>query len=143
MSYLICIFQFQNNSKYIRAKINVSMLCQTFLDPPDIDPKKATRDNLICKIFYVAHGKYSSAFFPQVFMCVCVLYGLVYISGVLQGCSVRGDQYNWHPWKENLSLTHWDFGLGNYRVISVAPAICGFFLGFFFTLLMPNAGRVK
>ncbi|XP_072038736.1 ceramide transfer protein-like [Amphiura filiformis] len=44
-----------NNSKYIRAKINVSMLCQTFLDPPDIDKKKAKRSNLVCKIFYVAH----------------------------------------------------------------------------------------
>ncbi len=34
------------------------MLCQTFLDPPNIDKKKATRNNLVCKIYYVAHGKY-------------------------------------------------------------------------------------
>ncbi|XP_071487817.1 ceramide transfer protein-like [Diadema antillarum] len=43
-------------SKCIRAKVNVSMLCQTFLDPPDTPIETATRDNLVCKIYYVAHA---------------------------------------------------------------------------------------
>ncbi|XP_022096492.1 collagen type IV alpha-3-binding protein-like [Acanthaster planci] len=43
-------------SKCIRAKINVCMLCQTFLDPPDTKLEDATRDNLVCKIYYVAHA---------------------------------------------------------------------------------------
>ncbi|XP_071844879.1 ceramide transfer protein-like isoform X2 [Apostichopus japonicus] len=43
------------SGKCIRAKLNVSMLCQTFLDPPDIKPEDATRDNLLCKVFYISH----------------------------------------------------------------------------------------
>lgn len=48
---------FQNVGKCIRAKLNVSMLCETFLDPPDINPEEATRDNLVCKVYYISHGK--------------------------------------------------------------------------------------
>ncbi|KAJ8029896.1 Collagen type IV alpha-3-binding protein [Holothuria leucospilota] len=44
-----------NVGKCIRAKLNVSMLCETFLDPPDINPEEATRDNLVCKVYYISH----------------------------------------------------------------------------------------
>ncbi|XP_071795324.1 ceramide transfer protein-like isoform X3 [Asterias amurensis] len=44
------------SNKGIRAKINVCMLCQTFLDSPDVNKENATRDNLVCKIYYVAHA---------------------------------------------------------------------------------------
>ncbi|XP_041464970.1 ceramide transfer protein-like [Lytechinus variegatus] len=58
-SWLVINFSTEHpkaTSKCIRAKVNVSMLCQTFLDPPDIPKEKATRENLVCKIYYVAHA---------------------------------------------------------------------------------------
>lgn len=65
------LFNLQNASKCIRAKLNVSMLCQTFLDPPDIKPEDVTRDNLVCKVFYISHGKneYVIPPHPEILQC--------------------------------------------------------------------------
>lgn len=40
-------------SKYVRIRITVSMMCQTFIDPPQ-ENEQVTRDNLTCKITYCA-----------------------------------------------------------------------------------------
>uniref|UniRef100_A0A671QVN3 Collagen type IV alpha-3-binding protein n=1 Tax=Sinocyclocheilus anshuiensis TaxID=1608454 RepID=A0A671QVN3_9TELE len=44
----------QPSARCIRAKINVAMICQTLISPPEGD-KEITRDNILCKITYVAN----------------------------------------------------------------------------------------
>lgn len=54
---LICVVTFlQPSSRCIRAKINVAMICQTLVSPPE-GGKEISRDDLLCKITYVANGK--------------------------------------------------------------------------------------
>lgn len=45
----------QPTSRCVRAKINIAMICQTLVSPPDGD-KEISRDNILCKITYVANG---------------------------------------------------------------------------------------
>lgn len=47
----------QPTSRCVRAKINIGMICQTLVSPPEGD-KEISRDNILCKITYVANGVY-------------------------------------------------------------------------------------
>uniref|UniRef100_A0A8C1W6Q1 Ceramide transfer protein n=1 Tax=Cyprinus carpio TaxID=7962 RepID=A0A8C1W6Q1_CYPCA len=42
------------NNRCVRAKINIAMICQTLVSPPEGD-KEISRDNILCKITYVAN----------------------------------------------------------------------------------------
>ncbi|XP_056094113.1 ceramide transfer protein isoform X2 [Rhinichthys klamathensis goyatoka] len=58
-TWLVCNFSVDHDSyppsaRCIRAKINVAMICQTLVSPPEGD-KDITRDNILCKITYVAN----------------------------------------------------------------------------------------
>ncbi|XP_076145158.1 ceramide transfer protein isoform X4 [Alosa pseudoharengus] len=58
-TWLVCNFSVEHDSspptnKCIRAKINVAMICQTLVSPPEGD-KEISRDNILCKITYVAN----------------------------------------------------------------------------------------
>ncbi|XP_077087771.1 ceramide transfer protein isoform X2 [Siphateles boraxobius] len=58
-TWLVCNFSVDHDSyppsaRCIRAKINVAMICQTLISPPEGD-KDITRDNILCKITYVAN----------------------------------------------------------------------------------------
>ncbi|XDV20254.1 hypothetical protein PO909_025607 [Leuciscus waleckii] len=58
-TWLVCNFSvdhdsYQSSARCIRAKINVAMICQTLISPPEGD-KDITRDNILCKITYVAN----------------------------------------------------------------------------------------
>lgn len=46
----------QLNNRCVRAKINIAMICQTLVSPPEGN-KEISRDNILCKITYVANGK--------------------------------------------------------------------------------------
>lgn len=50
------LLNFQPTNRCVRAKINVAMICQTLVSPPEGD-KEISRDNILCKITYVANGK--------------------------------------------------------------------------------------
>lgn len=45
----------QPPGRCVRAKINIGMICQTLVSPPEGD-KEISRDNILCKITYVANG---------------------------------------------------------------------------------------
>nr|ABV60276.1 goodpasture antigen-binding protein variant 2 [Danio rerio] len=58
-TWLVCNFSVDHDgyppsTRCIRAKINVAMICQTLISPPEGD-KEISRDNIICKITYVAN----------------------------------------------------------------------------------------
>ncbi|XP_018613983.1 collagen type IV alpha-3-binding protein isoform X2 [Scleropages formosus] len=58
-TWLVCNFSVdhENNpptNRCVRAKINVAMICQTLVSPPEGD-KEISRDNILCKITYVAN----------------------------------------------------------------------------------------
>ncbi|XP_044030444.1 ceramide transfer protein-like isoform X11 [Siniperca chuatsi] len=58
-TWLVCNFSVdhddaQPTSKCVRAKINIGMICQTLVSPPEGD-KEISRDNILCKITYVAN----------------------------------------------------------------------------------------
>ncbi|XP_035234348.1 ceramide transfer protein-like isoform X2 [Anguilla anguilla] len=58
-TWLVCNFSVDHDSalptnKCVRAKINVAMICQTLVSPPEGD-KEISRDNILCKITYVAN----------------------------------------------------------------------------------------
>ncbi|KAM6965301.1 LOW QUALITY PROTEIN: ceramide transfer protein-like [Aplochiton taeniatus] len=58
-TWLVCNFSVdhenaQPTNRCVRAKINVAMICQTLVSPPEGD-KEISRDNLLCKITYVAN----------------------------------------------------------------------------------------
>lgn len=58
-TWLVCNFSvdhdgYSPSTRCIRAKINVAMICQTLISPPEGD-KEITRDNILCKITYVAN----------------------------------------------------------------------------------------
>uniref|UniRef100_A0A8B9KJF5 Ceramide transfer protein n=1 Tax=Astyanax mexicanus TaxID=7994 RepID=A0A8B9KJF5_ASTMX len=79
-TWLVCNFSVDHDSyapssRCIRAKINVAMICQTLVSPPEGN-KEISRDNILCKITYVANGKYCSC-------CYTLLWLLIIIS-VLQ-----------------------------------------------------------
>ncbi|RMC16430.1 hypothetical protein DUI87_06759 [Hirundo rustica rustica] len=42
------------NNRCVRAKINIAMICQTLVSPPEGN-KEISRDNILCKITYVAN----------------------------------------------------------------------------------------
>lgn len=47
----------QLNNRCVRAKINIAMICQTLVSPPEGN-QEISRDNILCKITYVANGMY-------------------------------------------------------------------------------------
>lgn len=52
----------QPTNRCVRAKINIAMICQTLVSPPEGD-KEISRDNILCKITYVANGACGSVFY--------------------------------------------------------------------------------
>ncbi|XP_044050932.1 ceramide transfer protein-like isoform X3 [Siniperca chuatsi] len=59
-TWLVCNFSVDHDNalptnRCVRAKINVAMICQTLVSPPEGD-KEISRDNILCKITYVANG---------------------------------------------------------------------------------------
>uniref|UniRef100_A0A087XU10 Ceramide transfer protein n=1 Tax=Poecilia formosa TaxID=48698 RepID=A0A087XU10_POEFO len=59
-TWLVCNFsvdhdEAQSSSRCVRAKINIAMICQTLVSPPEGD-KEISRDNILCKITYVANA---------------------------------------------------------------------------------------
>uniref|UniRef100_A0A8C6SQF3 Ceramide transfer protein n=1 Tax=Neogobius melanostomus TaxID=47308 RepID=A0A8C6SQF3_9GOBI len=60
-TWLVCNFSVdhddaQTTSRCVRAKINIAIICQTLVSPPEGD-KEISRDNITCKITYVANGE--------------------------------------------------------------------------------------
>uniref|UniRef100_A0A3Q3FUW2 Ceramide transfer protein n=1 Tax=Kryptolebias marmoratus TaxID=37003 RepID=A0A3Q3FUW2_KRYMA len=58
-TWLVCNFSVDHNdaqptSRCVRAKINIAMICQTLVSPPEGD-KEISRNNIMCKITYVAN----------------------------------------------------------------------------------------
>uniref|UniRef100_A0A4W5KN91 Ceramide transfer protein n=1 Tax=Hucho hucho TaxID=62062 RepID=A0A4W5KN91_9TELE len=58
-TWLVCNFSVdhdnaQPTNRCVRAKINVAMICQTLVSPPEGN-KEISRDNILCKITYVAN----------------------------------------------------------------------------------------
>ncbi|XP_029017324.1 ceramide transfer protein-like isoform X2 [Betta splendens] len=58
-TWLVCNFSVDHDNalptnRCVRAKINVAMICQTLVSPPEGD-KEICRENLLCKITYVAN----------------------------------------------------------------------------------------
>ncbi|KAI7795593.1 ceramide transfer protein-like isoform X2 [Triplophysa rosa] len=58
-TWIVCNFSVdhdkaQPNNRCVRAKINIAMICQTLVSPPEGD-KEISRDNILCKITYVAN----------------------------------------------------------------------------------------
>ncbi|XP_055087615.1 ceramide transfer protein-like isoform X2 [Periophthalmus magnuspinnatus] len=58
-TWLVCNFSVDHDdaeptSRCVRAKINIAMICQTLVSPPEGD-KEISRDNITCKITYVAN----------------------------------------------------------------------------------------
>ncbi|XP_062340058.1 LOW QUALITY PROTEIN: ceramide transfer protein-like [Osmerus eperlanus] len=58
-TWLVCNFSVdhdnaQPTNRCVRAKINIAMICQTLVSPPEGD-KEISRDNILCKITYVAN----------------------------------------------------------------------------------------
>ncbi|XP_060762941.1 ceramide transfer protein isoform X1 [Neoarius graeffei] len=58
-TWIVCNFSVDHDrypptSRCIRAKINVAMICQTLVSPPEGN-KELGRDNILCKITYVAN----------------------------------------------------------------------------------------
>ncbi|KAG9355058.1 hypothetical protein JZ751_001771 [Albula glossodonta] len=58
-TWLVCNFSVDHDSalptnRCVRAKINVAMICQTLVSPPEGD-KEISRENILCKITYVAN----------------------------------------------------------------------------------------
>uniref|UniRef100_A0A674EUP1 Ceramide transfer protein n=1 Tax=Salmo trutta TaxID=8032 RepID=A0A674EUP1_SALTR len=56
-TWLVCNFSVDHDNptnRCIRAKINVAMICQTLVSPPEGN-KEISRDNVLCKITYVAN----------------------------------------------------------------------------------------
>ncbi|XP_059381766.1 ceramide transfer protein-like [Carassius carassius] len=58
-TWLVCNFSVEHenaqpNNRCVRAKINIGMICQTLVSPPEGN-KEISRDNILCKITYVAN----------------------------------------------------------------------------------------
>ncbi|TNN74280.1 Collagen type IV alpha-3-binding protein [Liparis tanakae] len=58
-TWLVCNFSVDHDNalptnRCVRAKINVALICQTLVSPPEGD-KEISRDNILCKITYVAN----------------------------------------------------------------------------------------
>ncbi|XP_054571141.1 ceramide transfer protein isoform X1 [Eptesicus fuscus] len=58
-TWIVCNFSVDHdsaplNNRCVRAKINIAMICQTLVSPPEGN-QKISRDNILCKITYVAN----------------------------------------------------------------------------------------
>ncbi|XP_056586542.1 ceramide transfer protein-like isoform X6 [Triplophysa dalaica] len=57
-TWIVCNFSVDHekaqNNRCVRARINIAMICQTLVSPPEGD-KDISRDNILCKITYVAN----------------------------------------------------------------------------------------
>ncbi|XP_039944942.1 ceramide transfer protein-like isoform X5 [Hirundo rustica] len=59
-TWIVCNFSVEHdsapmNNRCVRAKINIAMICQTLVSPPEGN-KEISRDNILCKITYVANA---------------------------------------------------------------------------------------
>ncbi|KAG8524605.1 Collagen type IV alpha-3-binding protein, partial [Galemys pyrenaicus] len=59
-TWIVCNFSVDHdsaplNNRCVRAKINIAMICQTLVSPPEGN-QEISRDNILCKITYVANG---------------------------------------------------------------------------------------
>lgn len=69
-------------NKFVRIKMNVSLICQTIINPPKGDT--VTRADISCKISYTANGKYLYTariyrFVHNARICICYLLTFSYI----------------------------------------------------------------
>ncbi|GAB5566967.1 ceramide transfer protein isoform X1 [Prionailurus iriomotensis] len=60
-TWIVCNFSVDHdsaplNNRCVRAKINIAMICQTLVSPPEGN-QEISRDNILCKITYVANGE--------------------------------------------------------------------------------------
>ena len=57
LNFVLIVFflSYLQNDKFVRAVANVVMLCQTFTIG-DVKKKKYTRENIACKLTYMAQG---------------------------------------------------------------------------------------
>uniref|UniRef100_A0A8C5X5J1 Ceramide transporter 1 n=1 Tax=Malurus cyaneus samueli TaxID=2593467 RepID=A0A8C5X5J1_9PASS len=74
-TWIVCNFSVEHdsapmNNRCVRAKINIAMICQTLVSPPEGN-KEISRDNILCKITYVANGKYKIFQWRKVDRNVC------------------------------------------------------------------------
>ncbi|KAI1240029.1 hypothetical protein IHE44_0011474 [Lamprotornis superbus] len=58
-TWIVCNFSVEHdsapmNNRCVRAKINIAMICQTLVSPPEGN-KEISRENILCKITYVAN----------------------------------------------------------------------------------------
>ncbi|XP_044536763.1 ceramide transfer protein [Gracilinanus agilis] len=58
-TWIVCNFSVDHdsapvNNRCVRAKINIALICQTLVSPPEGD-HEISRDNILCKITYVAN----------------------------------------------------------------------------------------
>ncbi|CAD7666566.1 unnamed protein product [Nyctereutes procyonoides] len=58
-TWIVCNFSVDHdsaplNNRCVRAKINIAMICQTLVSPPEGN-QEISRDNILCKITYVAN----------------------------------------------------------------------------------------
>ncbi|EPY77159.1 hypothetical protein CB1_001305004 [Camelus ferus] len=65
-TWIVCNFSVDHNSaplnnRCVRAKINIAMICQTLVSPPEGN-QEISRDNILCKITYVANVQESAVF---------------------------------------------------------------------------------
>jgi len=52
-------------SPQVRIVVNVAMICETIINEPPLNPKDIKRENIQCKLTYVAFGKTKRFFFKQ------------------------------------------------------------------------------
>lgn len=66
------IFTFQVG-RCLRMTLVVSMVCETYIDPPVSDPSQITRDHLKCKIIYCSKSKFALKTIAQLFATLLLL----------------------------------------------------------------------
>ncbi|XP_075302742.1 ceramide transfer protein-like isoform X5 [Opisthocomus hoazin] len=76
-TWIVCNFSVEHdsaplNSRCVRAKINIAMICQTLVSPPEGN-KEISRDNILCKITYVANAFNRFAVFQCLASCLLLV----------------------------------------------------------------------
>ncbi|XP_040977157.1 ceramide transfer protein-like isoform X6 [Aquila chrysaetos chrysaetos] len=76
-TWIVCNFSVEHdsaplNNRCVRAKINIAMICQTLVSPPEGN-KEISRDNILCKITYVANAFSRFAVFQCLAPCLLLV----------------------------------------------------------------------
>ncbi|XP_075595089.1 ceramide transfer protein isoform X4 [Balearica regulorum gibbericeps] len=76
-TWIVCNFSVEHdsaplNNRCVRAKINIAMICQTLVSPPEGN-KEISRDNILCKITYVANALSRFAVFQCLASCLLLV----------------------------------------------------------------------